>query len=427
MKYILGLFLAIWVMPLFAQDNFSFFTDRRFFEPHDLIGYQFVPNKMEIPKESKSTLKAGQVSFGITNKNLYVKGEGVKGVYNINNINSTDYGYILNLLDPRNPASKGHLKVILTKGAYADALVFKKDVNEKEIIFVLPDISEKAKISEKAYFTDWGEMMLEFPEDIWGQTIRPFIRITKNPKIQQRLFASDSVKITFEHLITEIDKTKATKEEMLAMIEESTEGKPADVVKEEVVEEKEEMVKVAEESNDSPFFSNPAPKEEEESSSSPFFSSPTVKKEETTNDSPFFTSPKKEEKAVSTEQESDIGEIAEEREVVDLELDPDAVPPIGEEEIKADKIRKGKVKIIENYFIKIKSFVQYDDGTSEIKEDAYPIKKWVERADENAKPGEEKFQIEFQGEKGKVFHLYLTTERTIARFEWNNQNLLVRD
>jgi len=426
MRFVLAFFLGIWMLPIMAQENYSFLTDRRFFEPTDLVGYQFVPQKMEIPQESKTNLKAGAVSFGITNKNLYVKGEGIKGVYNINNINATDYGYKLDLLNPRNPASTGHLKVILTKGAYADALVFKKDNNAKEIIFVLPEISDAGRTAEKAFFTDWGEVKLEFPEDVWGQKIRPFIRITQGPKIQERLFASDSVKIYFEHVITEIDKSKPSKE-VVAAVEEESVKEEEDVV-EEVAEPVVEAVKAKPEeaSSGSPFFSSPEPKADDSGSDSPFFSSPKPKKEEAGGGSPFFSSPKKEPVAKEKVKEK-VKEVVVENEVPELEVDPAAIPPIGEEEVRKEKEKRSKIKIVENYYIHITSLMKYDDGTEEIKSKKYPIRKWVERADETARPGEEKFQIEFTGDKGKTFYLYLTTERAISSFEFANQKLLVRD
>ena len=110
-----------------------------------------------------------------------------------------------------------------------------------------------------------------------------------------------------------------------------------------------------------------------------------------------------------------------------MKEDPDAVPPIGPDEMADEKTRKSKIKIIEEYFIHLRYHVAYADGSEEIKRHSFPVRRWQEKADASARQGEEKYQIEFLGDKGKVFYLYLNTERQISSFEWNNEKLLVRD
>lgn len=419
MRFLLLLLFLSTLTMSYAQDQYTFFTDRRFFKQSDLIGYRFVPGKMEIPQVSKKSLEAGEVSIGITKENLFVKGPNIDGNYNISKIQSTEYGYKFELMNARNPAVQGHLKIILTKGAFADALVFKKDNKSPEMIFPLPEMEKSYRDKEKAFFTDWGEMLVEFPEDIWGKQFRPFMRINMNPKRQQRLYAKDSVSVSFVKKVKVIEKGK-DKEEAVADEAEPVIEIAEEVVTEEAIAMESPEVKQEEAGNDSPFFSSPAPKKKEESgSSSPFFSTPKPKKEEAGNDSPFFSSPTKKE----TEPEEEHVPIDE----VKMVVDPDAIPPIGEEEIVEEMKRRKKVKIEERYFINIKSLIKYQDGTSVLKDQMFPIKDWTERMDESAKPGEEKYQIEFEGNNGKIFYLYLNDERFVSSFEWKNEKLLVRD
>ena len=83
------LFCLLTGIQLPAQNTYSYISDRKFKDPTDLIGYDFRPNLLEIREEREEELDAGSYSFGITMNNLYVDGPGIKGVYSINNINTT--------------------------------------------------------------------------------------------------------------------------------------------------------------------------------------------------------------------------------------------------------------------------------------------------------------------------------------------------
>ncbi|NNE28368.1 MAG: hypothetical protein HKN16_01950 [Saprospiraceae bacterium] len=422
MKHLWIILLCATSFTVFAQSEYTYFSDRRFFSPEDLVGYQFVPRVMEIPRESKKTLKAGEVTFGITGKNLYVKGEGIEGVYNINSIDSPQYGYQLVLMNPRNPASKGTLKVILTKGAFVDALIFKKDHDEPEIIFVLPEMTKESRAKVKSYYTDWGELAIDSPEDVWGKTIRPFFKIYQDSKIQEKFNPGDSVRVVFKYkeivkgkteeisIASKSNQPVIEKKETVAEISEEKNEKPMESAPE--IEESTE--------NNSPFFSSPKPKEEADSGS-PFFSSPKPKEENTTG-SPFFST-SGEEKEEPKPEPVPTAPVAS-KEKVDKEVE-EVIAKV--KEVKNEKRKNAKVKIEQRYSIDLTFREEYKDGTSTLHRLSFPVKKWAEREDENAKPGEEKYQIEFQGEGNKVFYLYLTTERTVTAFEWRNEKWLVRD
>lgn len=194
---------------LFAQDYYSYVTDRRFFDPTDLNGYYFNPDYLEIPdKDVKRELKAGSYSFGIGPGNLYVYGGDIKGLYNVNQINTTDFGFQLLLLDTYNPGKKGHLKVILNRYSEVEALIFRRSQDEPEMIFFLPLLPEQVDERETAYFTDLREAVVPHPDSLYGMSFRPFLRIQNNPRLQQRLQPSDSTYIQFVEEVEIVEKVK---------------------------------------------------------------------------------------------------------------------------------------------------------------------------------------------------------------------------
>ncbi len=216
MKYIHNIILFVFLacsISLIAQD-YSYFSDKKFLSPSDLVGYNFVPSKLEIPNEREEDLSPDEYSFGITRSNLYVRGYEIEGVYNVNNINTTEYGFILKLISARDSRRQGHLKVILANKYYVDALVFKGSVNEPEMIFLMPSLSDEIRAADKVYFTDRTELELEEIDSIWGTTIYPFFKVyTQDGNIQERLYAADSLTVSFVEEIKLIEKTKKVKTE----------------------------------------------------------------------------------------------------------------------------------------------------------------------------------------------------------------------
>jgi len=205
------LFCAIGLMA--QEQNYSYLTDKKFRDPTDLIGYNFVPSKMEVPNDYEQELGPGEYSFGISRNNLYVSGQEMTGVYNVNNIAPTEYGYKLSLMNSRDPRMQGHLKVILVNKVYVDALVFKAHKDDTEKIFMLPEMTDNLWESEKAYFTDKYDMVLEDADSIWNKTVTPFLRaqMTGN-KVQQRLQTADSTYFNFIEEVKITDKSKPVKE-----------------------------------------------------------------------------------------------------------------------------------------------------------------------------------------------------------------------
>ena len=297
-----------------AQEDYSYISDRKFKDPTDLIGYDFVPGIMEVKGESQQELGPGEYSFGVTLGNLFVKGEGIEGVYSINNTNTTDYGYKLLLMNARNPTIQGHLKMVLNNRAQVDALIFKRTTNEQELIFYQAQMSEDQRNEEDSFFSGRWEQELEHQDSIWGMAIRPFFRIHEAQRgIQERLKFGDSTNIEFIQTVKIIDKRK-----------------------------------------------------------------------------------KKQKKAEGAEPLPTVAEA--------LMMEEEELKELG-------------VKLKERRMIKVRSIVNYEDGTSEDLVIEYEVKKMTEREDESAAPDGERYQIEFELEKGEPVYLYLTPKRTLSAFE----------
>ncbi len=350
--------LLLFAVQAYAQQDYSYVTDRIFADPSDLIGYNFLPNFMEIPDEVEEELSPGDYSFGVSHNNLYVAGEEIAGVYSINNINPTEYGYKLLLMNARNPMLQGHLKVILTPQAQVEAIVFKRSNNDQEMIFFLPGQNEQQRQREADYFTDRWELPIESADSLWGKTITPFLRIhTDERDEQERLHASDSTTISFVETIEIIEKIKKKKK----------------------------------------------------------------RKSKKKND--------KEEIEIDEAEESSNAKVSEEEVEEMREEALAATPPDSLALVAADSLEQGvkkKIKIVKKYFVNIRSMLTYQDGSTEDKTWSLPVKKIVEREDESAGPGEERYQLEIQSDKGDPVYLYLTSERTVSSVEAIGKRFLMQ-
>ncbi len=213
MKFHLLIFFTFISFLVSAQEEYSYIHERIFEEVTDLQGYNFRPHKMETSGDYEATqIGPGEYSFGITRSRLYVNGdENVRGLYEVNNMVPTNYGYKLTLLNPRNPANRGHLKVIINKYMEAEAIVFKKENKSAETIFHLPDAPKPRLQKEKKYFTDLGESTVEDADSLWGMTFYPYVRVDQRAGLQGRLYEVDSTSITFEEVITIKEKKKKKK------------------------------------------------------------------------------------------------------------------------------------------------------------------------------------------------------------------------
>lgn len=202
------LFWGLFCAAAFGQKTLSYISDRKFHDPTDLLGYNFRPAVLEIRDVKKQNLVPGSYAFGITQNNLFVEGEGMAGVFNVNNINSTEYGFKLTLMNARDPTLQGHLKIILNKRGEAEALVFLRSPKEKEVIFYNAPLPADLAKKESAYFTDRKEVELPHNDSIWSRIIRPFLIIHQDKALQDRIQMKDSVSFMFVEKIKIIDKSK---------------------------------------------------------------------------------------------------------------------------------------------------------------------------------------------------------------------------
>jgi len=368
MKLLLILMLGAYCNVM-AQD-FTYISDRKFFFPDQLIGYDFRPNYMEIPHETEEELSPGEYSFGISRSNLYVDGGDIKGVYSVNNINPTEYGYKLMLMNARDPTVQGHLKVIVNQRAQVEALVFKRSTKDVEMIFFQAPISEKLYKQEKEYFTDKADFAMEEQDSIWGKKVYPFLRIHRDEGgVQERLQMSDSTSIEFVEKITIIEKKKKKRKKKRKKNKETSE--------EEVVE------------------------------------TPVNEGEET------------------EEEEIVVEELAEGE---TMDEDPGAFPPVEaadsvEEAIAEEQKEEVKVKIVKEYFIRIRSILTFEDGKVEDQVQEIPIKKKFAlfETETNGNPTVSPFELEISPKKkGKPIVIGLTKKQTISSIRIEGKEYLMR-
>jgi hypothetical protein len=400
--------LSIQAQP---KDYYTYLTDKKFNNAEEFFGYTFVPSLMEVPEPGQTQagdqqkIAAGSYKFGVTRGNLFVKGDGIDGVHNINQINTTDYGYQLVLMNARDPKQQGHLKIIMLKN-YVDALVFKANTNDTEMVFLLPEIDKGLNESEKNYFTDKSDIEIEFEEDIWGKEVIPFYKTISPKRSYQRLRKSDNMKITFVETEQIIEKGKKNKDDLVLAITEPIATEPVieDIAPEPVVED----VVVVEE-------------EEEEDDGFPSYFKVKEKK----------TEPIKE--ALEEEVIADIPagvpeEIEEDN--GDLFAAPEKLEEVQEEskdnkKNKKDKTKEKKVKIVMEYDIIINDFVFNDDGTKEPTETTLKVKDWKMRQDDSASNPNEVYQMELETNKGSMY-VYLSGSMKITKIEFGPVNYIMR-
>lgn len=310
MKPILIWTLMLWPLLAISQRDYTYVSDRNFFDVEMLPGYDFRPYQLEIPDRTQRSLTPGEYSFGVTKTFLYVEGADIKGVYQISSITPTEYGYILQTINARDARLSGHLKVILNQWSQAEAVIFKRSPEDAEMIFYLAVIPEKLRKSEAAFFTDWEESVLAHPDSLWGKTIRPFFRVHTESGIQERLQMADSTGISFVEEITIEEKTKqiATSDSLAA---------------------------------------------------------------------------------------------------------PDSTVVV-------------KSKEIHEFFVVVRSILQYDDGTKEDKTERYQVKRVVEREFKTPRINEERFEWEMSTEKGEPIYLYLNGKHAVASMKIDGKAYQVR-
>ena len=204
MRMLLLAMVCLISIPAFSQNGYTYVSDRHFYTLDELIGYDFRPAAIGKKDGGEREIRPGEYSFGVTQRNLYVEGPVIRGVYNISTINTTEYGYQIKTINARDARLQGHLKIITNKYAEVEALIFRKSKDHEEIVFFQAYIPEDLAKKERGYFTDRKELQLMDKDSIWGTTIVPFFRMHTTEQVQERLQIADSTWITFiEEIILE--------------------------------------------------------------------------------------------------------------------------------------------------------------------------------------------------------------------------------
>ena len=393
MKYFFILLAILSSLCIQAQskDFYSYLTDKKFKITNDLFGFEFVPNVMEIPGSKAKDLKAGEFKIRIDRENLIITGGDIAGIYNVNNVNTTEYGFKLELMNARDPGMQGHLKVILLNKKYVDALVFKKSNSAKEIIFFLPEIDEALRNKEKEYFTDRSELFLEFADEVWGTNLYPFYRVFQPKRIFHRVQMSDGVKIEFIETETIIEKTKKIK----------VKAEKPPKVKEK--KEKEEVIATVVEEVEK---EEPIKEEVEE------------KDEETSLFDSFFGDEDEEE-----EVEVEVAKKTEEEEEEEVEPENEDIKQYFGEDTEEEVVKKVKYEYI--YEIKLTDTRPTDSGFDETFTKSFKVKNVKLRQDPNPKNPYYTYQVEFDTNKGLV-HLYLSQDKKISTIDFGPVEYLMR-
>ena len=392
MKYIISTAILFLFLPvlLSSQVVYSYVTDRKFKDPTDLLGYNFVPYRLEIKDEKEENISAGSYSFGITQNNLYVTGKDIEGVYSINNINPTKFGYQLTLMNARNPALQGHLKVVVNNRKQVEALIFKRSTKDKETIFLLSPLSEDQKAKEEKYYTDKNELIIDHPDSLWGKSIYPFLGLFKANGKQEKFLTSDSVFVKFEKRTTIIEKKLKEKKPKKP----KKEKKKDEAVKDEVA--KEESVNANDENEE-------VDKEK-------------LEKEKLEKEIEEKKIAEEENEAVKDDKTDIIDDSAEAKPKEEEEMQSDTMP----------QSPKVKTKIIIQDYVILRQRIKYDDGTFEDKKNEFKIGKITVKEDKEAKDDEEKYQLTISPSGASPFYIYLTGNKAVNSIEFADKLYLVK-
>ena len=417
--------LCLATATIAAQTSqYSYISDRTFTSPDQLIGYDFKPALREVPGEAPQEISVGKYSFGITRKNLYVEGPSIRGVYSVNNINTTEYGFIMMLMNARDPTIQGHLKIVVDQIGQVEGLIFKRSNKDKEVIFFLRMIPKEIDEAEAAYFTNKGEKQIKNLDSLWtGVHIRPFLRVFHNMGgVQQRILPADSVYLNF-YEITKIEEKKSIKEKLTK----KRKGKKKKNVEEPYAEETTvpqaadpELQKAARTallekikgvSSDSSIVDVPL-KTQEEILGNPFDDVPadTLLLKEV-EEVPMFASD-----TVSLLQPDSL--LGEPIELTALDssavLDSIAV------------VDPSKLKITTTYYVDLNSFMRYEDGSSEMQHRTFQVNGMVERENTNARPGGDRWQWELNLHKQPNAYLYLDEKFRVNSIVINGEKFYMR-
>ncbi len=389
--------------------QYSYISDRKFAGPEELVGYDFKPALRQVATEQPQEIAIGQYSFGITRKNLYVEGPEIKGVYSLNNINTTEYGYKLLTMNARDPTVQGHLKVVIDDLAQVEGLIFKRSNNDEEVMYFLRIIEPEVAAVEEAYFTDKGEARVEHIDSLWtGTIIRPFLRVFyAQGGVQQRAVPSDSLSLQF-YSVTTI--TEEPKKEIRVEPKELKKARKA----------RKKLEKLAAATGDSTLLEDIEPE-------AVFVGAKTKVTVLTTKTS------------LALNQDS-VTQTPANDEILDTGFEtapatalplagatgPDPVASADSLAAPAIDSSEWKIRVVTKYFIDLNQYVKSDDGTSGMQNRTYLVNGIVERENTNAGPGGNRFQWELNIDKQPNSYVYLDELYNVISIAIDGQKFYMR-
>ncbi|MFK8056557.1 MAG: hypothetical protein AB8F78_10590 [Saprospiraceae bacterium] len=419
--------LCIVTASLTAQTKqYSYISDRTFASPDQLIGYDFKPAMREVPGEPPEEIPIGKYSFGITRANLYVEGPEIQGVYSVNNINTTEYGFIMKLMNARDPTIQGHLKVVVDQMGQVEGLIFKRSNKEKEVIFFLRIIPKEIAAAEAEYFTHKGEKQIKNLDSLWtGVHVRPFLRVFHNMGgVQQRILPADSVYLNF-YEITTIEEKESIKEK-IGKKKKKKKGK-----KQETIDVQETYADVA------------APAAADPEAQAAARAALLAQAQGVSPDSAVVVVPVKTQEEIlgntfdnvsaDTLLLSNEGETVASTDSVASDsiaiLHPDSLFSMLNLAALTDTVPavdSSKLKITTVYYVDLNSFMIYDDGSSEMQHRTYQVNGVVERENTNARPGGDRWQWELNLHKQPNAYIYLNEKFRVNSIVIDGQQFYMR-
>ncbi len=404
---LLGALLCLVATSLWGQSKqhaqFSYISDRTFTSPDQLMGYDFKPAMREVPGEEPTEFSVGKYSFGITRRNLYVEGPDIQGVYSVNNINTTEYGFILQTMNARDPTIQGHLKVVVDELGQVEGLIFKRSTHDKEVIFFLRTIPADVDAAEALYFTNKGEKRISHIDSLWtGVEVRPFLRVFQNMGgIQQRIIMSDSVYLKFYKVVTIEEKEKRG----LAL--------PGFVSKKRGL-----FGKKKEEETLLPAATYTEAKVDTAAAAAT--RTALLASLGVATDS-LRLAP-----LVPVDQEVLLGNPFDSTAVDSIPPLTSHLPPLTPHHPPIDTSTDVKVKITTEFFVDLTSFMRFDDGSEKMQDKTFLVNGIVERENPNARPGGNRWQWELNLHKQPNAYIYLDERYQVNSIQIDGQKFYMR-
>ncbi len=406
------LFIGVFSAVSAQKYQYSYISDRKFFSPDDLIGYTFLPSEKEYTDGDKDEINAGEVIFAITPQGVRISGGEYEGMYNAVSINSAKYGFIMKLMDARNPTEQGHIKFILDSKSNVDALVFKKNKDKPEVIFYQEQINDRTKKGDKKYFTDRKEMRVVNADSIWNQKILPFLRVSQRE--QDRIVPADSVYIEFvkEAIIKAVKEKPAEEvEKVEEVVEEKTLEGDEDFIMTDTGEETDTEEEIEDDEDD--FIDEDDPL------------AGMLKKQRTKKK-------KKEKEKVKEDDEEEFIDVEEEELIDDDEL-AELEEEEAEEEARQKKEEKNKKKVKEPK-VKYKHYIVLRfnrwEGTgaeATIKEERYefPIKTWKMKTSPDPNDRDVRHLLEYSAKPNSIL-VFTDEDHNVSKVIIGNVEYLMR-